>query len=747
MPGLARIRYTTSHPRDVDDDLVAAHRDVPQLMPFLHLPVQSRLRPRAGGDEPPAHRRRLSPHVDRCARRGPIWRSRPISSSASPARAMRISAPRCDLVARHRLRPGLFVQIFAASRHPGRARREQVPEPVKAARLANCRRCCGDQQRAFNRAASAATLPVLFEKPGRHAGPARRPQPLSAGGPCRRAAAPDRHGHAGADHRRRIATASPGDRRRPASEAAHDAPAARRSCRRTRPTAAGSQLEFDDNLLLPLLYGERDQHLDRIERQLGVSLVPRGNRLAIAGPGLGDRDRAAGAVPLYDRLKHGPGGRRRRGRGGAAPGAGRARRQEPAACGARTPAFRTRKRRIARALGGAGASTQGDARARAGVRAGPGRHRQDLSCRRRRGRPADDRRGRAHHPVAAGGRGGRAARLPAGRSARKGRPLSAPDLRCATTCCRPTSSPKRLASGEIEVAPIAFMRGRTLAHAFVILDEAQNTTPVQMKMFLTRLGEGSRMVVTGDPTQVDLPPAPARAWPTRSRRCDGVEEVAVVRFTEKDVVRHPLVARIVGAYEARDRARPRRRGARAMTGGSADAGSSRDHRVVRGVATDARALRSPACAEDSRWPPPCAAAAAPAPPAAAVVGIGLADDAEQRRAQPHLARQGCADQRSVLPGRRSGSEMPPPGVPLLLGDVVSPSRRWRARPPSRRSRSPIICAISSCMACCICSASTTKTAPRPRVMETREVEILANPGGARPLPRHHVNGQHRIRLR
>ena len=78
---------------------------------------------------------------------------------------------------------------------------------------------------------------------------------------------------------------------------------------------------------------------------------------------------------------------------------------------------------------------------------------------------------------------------------------------------------KRLASGEIEVAPIAFMRGRTLAHAFVILDEAQNTTPVQMKMFLTRLGEGSRMVVTGDPTQVDLPPAAAPGWPTRSKRC------------------------------------------------------------------------------------------------------------------------------------------------------------------------------------------------------------------------------------
>jgi phosphate starvation-inducible PhoH-like protein len=113
---------------------------------------------------------------------------------------------------------------------------------------------------------------------------------------------------------------------------------------------------------------------------------------------------------------------------------------------------------------------------------------------------------------------------------------------------------KRMASGEIEVAPLAFMRGRTLAHAFVILDEAQNTTPVQMKMFLTRLGEGSRMVVTGDPTQVDLPAGARSGLSDALEALRGVEDLGVVRFTEKDVVRHPLVARIVGAYEARDRA-------------------------------------------------------------------------------------------------------------------------------------------------------------------------------------------------
>ena len=95
------------------------------------------------------------------------------------------------------------------------------------------------------------------------------------------------------------------------------------------------------------------------------------------------------------------------------------------------------------------------------------------------------------------------------------------------------------------------MRGRTLARAFVILDEAQNTTPVQMMMFLTRLGEGSRMVVTGDPTQVDLPPQTPSGLADALDAIDGVEGVSVVRFSEKDVVRHPLVARIVGAYQAR----------------------------------------------------------------------------------------------------------------------------------------------------------------------------------------------------
>ncbi len=108
---------------------------------------------------------------------------------------------------------------------------------------------------------------------------------------------------------------------------------------------------------------------------------------------------------------------------------------------------------------------------------------------------------------------------------------------------------RRIASGEIEIAPLAFMRGRTLAEAFIILDEAQNTTPQQMKMFLTRFGMRSRMVICGDPKQVDLPNPGQSGLADAVARLEGVEGVATVRFGRGDVVRHPLVGRIVEAYE------------------------------------------------------------------------------------------------------------------------------------------------------------------------------------------------------
>ena len=129
-------------------------------------------------------------------------------------------------------------------------------------------------------------------------------------------------------------------------------------------------------------------------------------------------------------------------------------------------------------------------------------------------------------------------------------PYMAPVWEAMTAILGPEAMRKRRERGEIEVAPIAFMRGRTLSDAFVIVDEAQNTTRLQMKMVLTRLGEGSRMAVTGDPSQVDLINRNDSGLAHAVAILEGVEGVAVSRFSTADVVRHALVGRIVAAYDA-----------------------------------------------------------------------------------------------------------------------------------------------------------------------------------------------------
>lgn len=108
---------------------------------------------------------------------------------------------------------------------------------------------------------------------------------------------------------------------------------------------------------------------------------------------------------------------------------------------------------------------------------------------------------------------------------------------------------KKIETGEIEIAPLAFMRGRTLSNAFVILDEAQNTTTTQMKMILTRMGESSRMVITGDITQTDLPPGIKSGLRDAVEILEGVEGIKFMQFENKDVVRHPLVSKIINAYD------------------------------------------------------------------------------------------------------------------------------------------------------------------------------------------------------
>jgi phosphate starvation-inducible PhoH-like protein len=111
----------------------------------------------------------------------------------------------------------------------------------------------------------------------------------------------------------------------------------------------------------------------------------------------------------------------------------------------------------------------------------------------------------------------------------------------------------------IEVAPLAFLRGRTLNESFIVLDEAQNTTPAQMKMFLTRMGYGAKVVITGDITQTDLPPGQRSGLRDALDLVEGIRGIGSIQFTDADVVRHPLVAALIRAYDQRDRARSERR--------------------------------------------------------------------------------------------------------------------------------------------------------------------------------------------
>jgi phosphate starvation-inducible PhoH-like protein len=323
---------------------------------------------------------------------------------------------------------------------------------------------------------------------------------------------------------------------------------------RPEPVEGRAQLEFDDNLLLPLLYGERDQHLDRIERQLGVSLITRGNRLAISGPASATEAAHLALSQLYERLK--------RGQEVDVPAVEAAIRLAEAALGDKNlslwrddAAFRTRKRRIAARSAGQAAYIKALRENELVFGLGPAGT------------------GKTYLAVAAAVdllMSGRAERIVLSRPAveagerlgflpgdlrDKVDPYLRPIFDALNDMLPADQLAKRLGTGEIEVAPIAFMRGRTLSRAFVILDEAQNTTPMQIKMFLTRLGEASRMVVTGDPTQVDLP-AGARSGLTEAlETLEGIDGIAIVRLSDKDIVRHELVARIVRAYEQRERTR------------------------------------------------------------------------------------------------------------------------------------------------------------------------------------------------
>ncbi len=319
------------------------------------------------------------------------------------------------------------------------------------------------------------------------------------------------------------------------------------------PAQRSVTLQFDDNALLPLLYGEHDRNLARMEMRLGVRLGSRGNRLTITGAPERTEVAEAALGALWQRLQKGEhvGSAEVEAAMRMAEGVQEA---DPRLPLQDIPAIRTRKGAIAPRTPAQAAYI--DALARHEMVFGIG--------------PAGT--GKTYLAVAQGVallQAGRVDRIVLSRPAveagerlgflpgdlkEKVDPYLRPLYDALHDMMPAEQLARRMAAGEIEVAPLAFMRGRTLGHCYAILDEAQNTTPAQMKMFLTRMGEGSRMVVTGDPTQVDLPPGQRSGLAEALSVLAGVEGIAVSRFAERDVVRHPLVARIVAAYGRADEA-------------------------------------------------------------------------------------------------------------------------------------------------------------------------------------------------
>ena len=310
-------------------------------------------------------------------------------------------------------------------------------------------------------------------------------------------------------------------------------------------------LEFPDNRLLIDLCGEFDRNLAQIEHQMGVHILRRGNRLAVIGDKAAREQAAAVLRSLYARLESGRGvaagdidGALRMGRPVSdAEGAeqielfstGVELRTRKKPIEPRTEAQKTYVTNLFQNELGFGIGPAGTGKTYLAVAVGVTMFISGAVEKIILSRPA----------VEAGERLGF---LP-GDLKEKVDPYMQPLYDALNDFLPAKQVQKLLEEKRIEIAPLAFMRGRTLSNAFVVLDEAQNATAMQMKMFLTRLGEGSRMVITGDRTQIDLPRGVPSGLQEAERILKGVRGCSFNYFTSKDVVRHPLVARIIEAYE------------------------------------------------------------------------------------------------------------------------------------------------------------------------------------------------------
>jgi phosphate starvation-inducible PhoH-like protein len=315
-----------------------------------------------------------------------------------------------------------------------------------------------------------------------------------------------------------------------------------------------SAVEFPDNKLLIDLCGEYDRNLAEIERVLGVQILRRGNHLAVLGDAVPVQDATGVLNALYARLETGKevgfadvdrelrmgddpgpgeevgGGQLEMFRGGPVEIRTRKKLVEP-----RTDAQRAYVRALYAHELAFGIGPAGTGKTYLAVAVGVNMFIEGHVDRIILARPA----------VEAGEKLGY---LP-GDMKDKVDPYMQPLYDALNDFLPGKQLAKLIEEKRIEIAPLAFMRGRTLSNAFVVLDEAQNATSMQMKMFLTRLGEGSRMVITGDRTQVDLPRGVPSGLSDAERLLSGVGDIAFNYFTGKDVVRHPLVAKIIAAYE------------------------------------------------------------------------------------------------------------------------------------------------------------------------------------------------------
>ncbi|MBU2653583.1 PhoH family protein [Acidomonas methanolica] len=330
-------------------------------------------------------------------------------------------------------------------------------------------------------------------------------------------------------------------------------------------------LRFSDNILLQQLLGDHDRHLVRLEQGFDVRLSCRGNKIAITGEAAAVSRAQAALVALYNQIEHGgridsaevdsvirltalPSARPAPNRAAfppASPPGESAGEDPPRLPLLDLPAIRTKRGAITPRSRGQAAYMDMLARTELVFGVGPaGTGKTYLAVAQAVAMLQAGQVDRIILSRPAVEAGERLGFLP-GDMREKIDPYLRPLYDALNDMLPGDQLARRMATGEIEVAPLAFMRGRTLSHAFVILDEAQNTTPAQMKMFLTRMGQGTRMAVTGDLSQIDLPGGVSSGLRDAVETLEGLPGIGITRFHSQDVVRHPLVARIVDAYDQR----------------------------------------------------------------------------------------------------------------------------------------------------------------------------------------------------